>query len=937
MNKYRALALLWAVTACGAAHASPATPHSFPATPHSSRERIRIDADWRFHLTASPLVKDTVAIEGWRWTGAAFTDEAHAILPAGGDDRAWAPVKIGENLFTQPSRFVWLRTTLPSDSRTHRLLHFDSVDDNATVFLNGKRLLHHDGWDVPFNVPLDAAWSVHGPNVVTVLLENVNGPGGLSGATSLGHDETLIDGDPSRPAFDDRKWRTVHLPHDYIIEQAFTPLANVGHGSLPVAPAWYRKTFTIPKADKGKSLWIDFDGVYRDCAVWLNGHPLGRHPSGYTTFRYDIAPYARCGAKNVLAVSVDPTNFEGWWYEGGGIYRHVWLNAAAPLHVAPWGVAVDTTLPEPRPGSPAAPAGVTIKTHLNNDGANAASTIVSKIVDASGKTVAESSLVTAALAKQSKTVTQQVTIAQPHLWSLETPYLYQVVTEIRRNGAVTDTQETSFGVRTLRFDVNKGFFLNGRHVEIQGTCNHQDFAGVGIGMPDSLLYWRVKRLKEMGGNAYRMSHNPPAPELLDACDKLGMLVMDETRHLGDTYATKSQPGTKADDLSDLASMIQRDRNHPSIIMWSMSNEEPLQGTEEGAKIFVAMRNVVHKYDTTRPVTSAMNYAWGTGISLVEDLQGFNYFNHVSDYDDFHKAHPAIPAYASETSSGVSDRDTYEDDKAKGYVNEFDYRPWFDGATTAEQAWRPIADRPFMAGAFVWTGFDYKGEPTPYGWPCVNSHFGSLDMAGFPKDEFYYYQSVWSGKPMVHILPHWNRAGQEGKTFSVWCYSSADKVELFLNGQSLGAKDVARNSHVTWQVPYAPGTLLAKGYRNGAVIAADKVETTGAPARLVLKTDRTTLLADGEDVTMVEVDVVDAQGRIVPTANDLVHFALTGPAALAGVGNGDPSSHEPDQAPQRHAWNGRCLVIVRGGDAAGAATLAASAPGLTGAMLGLRVR
>ncbi len=520
------------------------------------------------------------------------------------------------------------------------------------------------------------------------------------------------------------------------------------------------------------------------------------------------------------------------------------------------------------------------------------------------------------------------------LWSIERPQLYTLHTSIVRDGREVDSLNTNFGIRTIRFDAEKGFFLNGKSVKLKGTCNHQDYAGVGIGMPDSLLYWRIKKLKEMGSNAYRCSHNPPAAELLDACDKLGMVVMDETRHLGDTYSPKTSRGTGYADLSDLKALLLRDRNHPSIIIWSLCNEEGLQGSAEGARIYSAMKDVVHLYDTTRPVSCAMNGGWGSGISNVEDLQGCNY--NPGGSDGFHRDPPQQPMYGSETASTASTRGIYANYPARGYVSAYDanYPPW---AQTAEDAWRPIAERDYLAGGFVWTGFDYKGEPTPYAWPCINSHFGIMDECGFPKDNWWYYKAWWGDQPIVHLLPHWNWADKQGQNISVWCYSNCERVELLLNGKSLGVKAMPKYGHLEWEVPFTPGTLLAKAYTGSGVTAQDRVETTGPPAAIRLTTDSKTLSADGEDVTMVAATVVDAQGRVVPTADDLVQFTVSGDAArVCGVGNGDASSHEPDRASQRHAFNGLCMAVVQAGEKPGEVTFTATAAGLKSASLHLKV-
>ena len=563
-------------------------------------------------------------------------------------------------------------------------------------------------------------------------------------------------------------------------------------------------------------------------------------------------------------MQVNPQREEGWWYEGGGIYRHVWLNVAAPVHVAPWGTFVTSEV-QPADASGRIPAMVNVKSTFANSGAAAASCRVAYLLyNPEGQVVTGVITQPATVpANGESEMAARIPVQNAHLWSIETPQLYRLHTEITQNGRVVDTQDTPFGIRTIRFDAEQGFFLNGKPVKIKGTCNHQDFAGVGVAMPDSLLYWRIKKLKEMGSNAYRTSHNPPTAELLDACDKLGMIVMDENRHLGDTEEGKASQSTPYADLHEVQTMVLRDRNHPSVIMWSMCNEEGIQSTPHGRDIFAAMKKVVDAADGTRPVTCAMNggYDSADGITSVEDLQGINYNSGAMTGST--KPIPTMPLYGSETSSEVGTRGIYSEDKfsaggnytgipVKGYVSAYDTNavPW---GQTAEVGWQTIADRPFVAGGFVWTGFDYKGEPTPFGWPDINSNFGIMDECGFPKDAYYYYQSVWGDKPMVHVLPHWNWAGKERQPMDVWAYSNGAQVELLLNGKSLGRKDMPKNGHVNWTVPYAPGTLEARAYdAGGKLFASDNVETTGPAASLRLTTDRTTLTPDGEDVTMVDV-------------------------------------------------------------------------------------
>jgi beta-galactosidase len=671
---------------------------------------------------------------------------------------------------------------------------------------------------------------------------------------------------------------------------------------------------------------------------------LGEHQSGYIGFRYDITHVARYGTANTLAVRVDARMSEGWWYEGGGIYRHVWLTVVDPVHIAPWGVYVTSAVQGIDPtGRTQASAGsnpsavLTVSTTLANDsGTEQSVLLVSRAYGPGGVPAGVSKTQVSIAANGSAVTAVRIPIAQAHLWSLETPNMYRLHTIIVENGSPVDTVDTPFGVRTEYFDADRGFFLNGRHVEIQGVCNHQDFAGVGIALPDTLFKYRIARMKWIGCNAFRTSHNPVAPELLDECDRQGILVMDENRHLGDTYSPKSSSGTTYSDLSDLKSMILRDRNHPSVIMWSLCNEEfALQATDEGARIFSGMMRVVRALDKTRPISCAMNGGQGYGISNVEDLVGFNY--NPWSYDPYHASHPDRPMFGSETASAVSDRGIYSRDAARGYVDAYDTTPAGSWATTAEAAWQPIDARPYMAGGFVWTGFDYRGEPTPYGWPCINSHFGILDMCGFAKDSAYYYRAWWGDKPVVHILPHWNWPGLVGTPIDVWCYANSEQVELFLNGRSLGVKTMPRAGHVDWMVPYAPGTLVAKGYTNGKLTAVDRVETTGAPAAIRLSTDFSNLSANGEDTAPVTVSIVDSDGRIVPTAGNLVAFQVSGAGHINGVGNGDPSSHDPDRASQRHAFNGLCMVLVQSGDKSGTIRLTANSPGLRPGVLTLSVR
>ncbi|HVM50301.1 MAG TPA: beta-galactosidase GalA [Candidatus Acidoferrum sp.] len=731
-----------------------------------------------------------------------------------------------------------------------------------------------------------------------------------------------------QPSYDDSQWQRVDLPHDYVLDETghYSPTNDRSHGYLTYEPAWYRKQFVIPEADAGKALRLEFDGVFRDAQVWLNGHYLGGHPSGYTPFQFNINKAARCGAENVITVRVDPRKFEGWWYEGGGIYRHVWFTAKNPVHIGTWGTHVISDLPW---DNPTADAALTIETRITNDSDNPAQCeIVSEILGPNGAKVAMLKEAKEVPARRERELAQQTVIQGPRLWSLEQPQLYTLKTTLLCDGKPVDATTTPFGIRTIHYDAEKGFFLNGKHVELNGVACHQDFAGVGIAVPDSLQEWRVRQLKQMGCNAWRTAHNPPSTALLDACDRLGMLVMDENRHLGDCYSHHSPKGTTYTNLTDLSVMILRDRNHPSIIMWSMCNEEGLQGTDEGAKIFSAMMDVVHRYDRTRPVTCAMNAGWlKPGIADVEDIIGINY--NPQRYDAIHERHPQKPMFGSEDTNDKTTRGEYADDKTNGLRSCYNL---------SEKDWLPVIRRPFVCGSFTWTGFDYRGEPNPYGWPDVSNNTGLLDLCGFPKDKRYYFQSCWSDKPMVHVLPDgWNWPGKEGQPIRVLAFSNGGEVELFLNGKSLGRQTMPKDAHVEWQVPYAPGKLVAKAYTNGKLVATDTVETTGAPARIVLSPERKVLRADGEDAVVVPVSVVDAEGRVVPITDNRISFEIAVQGRILGVSNGDPSDHDSDRANNRKAFHGRCIAVIGAGPKPGTIELTATSPGLKPATASFRVK
>jgi beta-galactosidase len=746
---------------------------------------------------------------------------------------------------------------------------------------------------------------------------------------------------PAQLSFDETGWRALDLPHDWVVELPFAPTEDpppapkdpaekpkddprAAHGFKPIGRAypetsvgWYRRVFELPAEDRGRRISLEFDGVFRNSLVMLNGYVVGRNESGYAPFRVDITDFAEYGGKNVLAIRVDASLGEGWFYEGAGIYRHVWLVKTAPLHVAQWGVAV-------RASPQARGASLSIGTEVVNDGdTDLKCEVVSTIVDPSGKPAGVVNTPLEVGPGRTATLEQAATLAEAQLWSLKAPKLYRLITELRVAGAVVDRYVTPFGVRWIRFDPEQGFFLNGEHVVLKGTCNHQDHAGVGTALPDRLHELRIEKLIEMGSNAYRTAHNPHAPELMDACDRLGMLVVDETRLMS----------SSAEGLSQLERLVRRDRNRPSVILWSIGNEEPHQGTERGARIAASMKRLVNALDGTRPVAEALDGAYGDGVTKVVDVMGFNY--RQEKIDDFHTRFPTKPIVGTETGSTVSTRGIYARDDVRGYLPAYDTEaPWW--ATTAEAWWTFFDARPFVSGGFVWTGFDYRGEPTPFNrWPNVSSQFGAMDACGFPKDNYFYYQAWWRSEPVLHLFPHWNWSGREGQPVDVWCHTNLDRVELLLNGRSQGVQTVARGRHVAWKVPYAPGVITARGWRGERKVAEVSRVTSGAPERLALRSDRNVLSADGRDVASLTVEVLDARGVVVPDAANLVRFFVEGPGGLIGVGNGDPASHEPDKADQRRAFNGLCLALVQSRREPGRLLVTAVSDGLKSAAVEIR--
>jgi len=740
------------------------------------------------------------------------------------------------------------------------------------------------------------------------------------------------------PSFDDGDWERVQVPHDWAVALPFArppgPVPGdrniqdriAAHGSKAIgreypenSVGWYRRSLDIAAGDRGRRLWLEFDGVFRDCIVFVNGCIVGENASGYAPFRVDIADFVDYDGPNVLTVRVDASLGEGWFYEGAGIYRQVVLVKAAATHVPQWGTVVRAA-PDGRGG-----ATIAIETEVANDQGRPAQVVLRRTVRAPDGSLAlrfpdhpvslpaDGGSVVAGLGR----------LPSASSWSVETPVLYTLVSELEDGGAVIDRTETHFGVRSIRFDAEHGFFLNDRPVKLLGACNHQDHAGVGTAIPTRLDAWRVEQLQSMGCNAWRSAHNPTSQTLLDICDAKGMMMIVELR----------RNTTDAEALGELDRVIRRDRNHPCVILWSTGNEEPQQGLDRGARITTELKRRIGVLDPTRPVTQAFYFeekGYGPGAWNVVDVAGLNY--RTDHADAFHAQFPRLPVVLTETGSTVSTRGEYVNDARRHVVRAYDteYPFW---ASTAEQWWPIAAERSYVAGGFVWTGFDYRGEPTPYpNWPSVSSQFGVLDLCGFPKDLYWYYRSCWRpDQPLVHLLPHWNWPGREGTSVDVWAFTSCEEVELIVNGVSVGRKPFKRNEHVEWKVAYEPGSIEARGFVGGRVVAQARRETAGEPRRLRLAADRPRIAADANDLAILRVEVTDANGRLMPTASNVVRFTIDGPARLIGVGNGDPNSHEPDHAPQRSAFNGLAQALVQSNGKPGLTRVTASSEGLVPAI------
>jgi beta-galactosidase len=771
--------------------------------------------------------------------------------------------------------------------------------------------------------------------------------------------------------FDDAHWTTLRLPHDWAIDGPFDPHLNPHTGALPIfGTGWYRKRFTLPENAKGRQFEVQFDGAMSNATVWLNGHELGHRPYGYISFAFDLTPYLNFGSKeNVLAVRLEPEDHSSRWYPGAGIYRNVWLAVTGPVHVAHWGTYVTT------PAITNEKAAVSVRTEIaNQSGQEAKITLETLVVDAVGRTVAKTANDATIPAGGSQTVAAGLTIARPQRWDIDRPYLYTVVSEVMDGQRVVDRYTTPLGIRTVVFDAKKGFLLNGRHVKLQGVCDHHDLGALGAAVNRRATERHLEILRGAGVNAIRTSHNPPSPELLELCDRMGFVVMDEAFDMWRVPKVSNGYAKYFNEWSerDARDFVRRDRNHPSVIMWSIGNEVPEQARPEGGAMAKRLTGLFHQEDPSRPTTSAFNNPDGAiqnHLGENVDLFGVNYRPWL--YEKFMREHPTWVVFGSETASCVSSRGVYRLPIVKygkdplRELTSYDIiaPPW---AYCPDVEFNCQDKFPQVLGEFVWTGFDYIGEPTPYfggrgdevetDWPARSSYFGFIDLAGFPKDRYYLYQSQWTKTPMVHLLPHWNWKGMEGQAIPVMAYSNATEVELFLNGKSLGRKarfaetwemPVGVNASQdgkfstkyrrVWKVPYAPGTLKAVAYNNGKQVAVDEVRTAGEPAKIRLAPDRSTIAADDDDLSFVTVRIEDKDGNLCPMADNLVKFSVAGAGKIAAVDNGDAATVEPFHADHRQAFNGLALVIVRAEGGPGKIHVVATGDGLMQAAVDLTTR
>lgn len=759
-------------------------------------------------------------------------------------------------------------------------------------------------------------------------------------------------------SFDDKSWRKLDLPHDWAIEGPFSKKYNARNGGLPVfGAAWYRKHFTLARTDNGKVISVTFEGAMDNSEVYVNGQLVGKRPYGYISFQYDITPYVNFGEqKNVIAVKLNPLNYSSRWYAGAGLYRNTWLDIKEPLHIKKWGTYVTT----PQVGNNKALVNLEIK--LNEQSKLASQPtfedgtyVVSQIINKEGIVVATDKTKLEFFSEKDRTINQNFTVLNPSLWDIETPYLYSINTRIIQSGKVIDSQQTTLGIRHIEFKSDSGFWLNGRRVQIQGVCLHHDNGPLGAVANRRAIQRKLEIMKAMGANAIRTSHNPPSRELVEFADEMGMLLKVEAFDVWKTEKATVVNGYNIhfDEWAerDLRDMVIQNRNHPSIIMWGSGNEVYEQKEQDGWKITKRFSDIIHSEDPSRLVTVGFDqYPDFINNNLYKqvDIIGLNYKANL--YSTLQKEFPNWLVLASESAGVASTRGVYHFPLEKYqkhpslHVTSYDLiaPPW---AYIPDWEFKFLDENPHVMGEFFWTGFDYLGEPTPYGgrdhgnnaywnrdWPARSSSFGAVDLSGFPKDRYYLYQSKWTTKPMVHLLPHWNWPDQIGKKIPVMVYTNAEEVELFVNGKSLGTKikgkDLAELPFKTkfddekrsvfkspyrlmWQVEYQPGEIKAIAKSKGKVVASKIIYTAKLPQKIFAQADRDVIQADGSDLSYISVDIHDKDGNFCPTADNLITFEIEGPGEVAGVGNGNSATVEPFQANYRKAFNGKALLILKG--------------------------